>query len=511
MYTPIPIIADTPSVDPRLGFGSYADALAGAIRGGTPAQFTIGIYGAWGSGKSSLLNAVARRLSEEKDVIPVLFDAWRYETTPHIVVPLMHAIYTEINRLGSDKLSKKVQTALLSIVKSLTISLGPISFSGEKMVSPDVDDSHLDALFTKPYNDMKAIGQALDDRRIAVLIDDLDRCSSDKVVALLEAINLVMDVPGFVFVLALDYDVLVRAVSERYPHASGHVFIEKMVQVPFRVPRLNLPPEGFLGELIPSWLERSKSLPRGFEEIAHDVATLGLEANPRQIKRLINSVMVLLSVARDRDIQIDARILAGLVGVQLRWPAEYADFAQAIFADDLHPISIVTPEDQPGLRSYSERFFAADISAGALRPYLQLAQSVAVVDSVDLDSSAELESGGSRPAVEVREEHKEDLLDALRTQGYVERTVNVYSHTRNPSFRVKFGKTVVRFEVKFPDGRWHLAKSFLLTKEYTSAASLIEDRQKMIKELASTVCTSDYYRTAISLEWLQQRNADLKH
>jgi KAP family P-loop domain len=59
--------------------------LAGAIRGGTPAQFTIGIYGAWGSGKSSLLNAVARRLSEEKDVIPVLFDPWRYETTPHIV------------------------------------------------------------------------------------------------------------------------------------------------------------------------------------------------------------------------------------------------------------------------------------------------------------------------------------------------------------------------------------------------------------------------------------------
>jgi hypothetical protein len=219
--------------------------------------------------------------------------------------------------------------------------------------------------------------------------------------------------------------------------------------------------------------------------------------------------MVLISIARDRDIPVDARILAGLVGVQLRWPAEYADLAQAILADDPDPISIISPPDQPGLHAFSERFFATDTSASALRPYLQLTQSVAVAEAADIDSMAESESGESRPATEIRAERKEELLETLRTQEYVERTPNVYTNTRNPSFRVKFAKTVVRLEVKFPDGRWHLASSFLLTREYAGAVSLLADREKMVRELAKTVCSSSYYQGQVSYEWLRERNADL--
>jgi RecA/RadA recombinase len=51
MGSPIQIVADVPSSSPRLGFETYAEALADAIRGGIPPQFTIGVYGPWGSGK----------------------------------------------------------------------------------------------------------------------------------------------------------------------------------------------------------------------------------------------------------------------------------------------------------------------------------------------------------------------------------------------------------------------------------------------------------------------------
>jgi hypothetical protein len=518
MKTLIPIIADTPSPDPQLGFGSYAAALAAAICGGTPPQFTVGIYGPWGSGKSSLLNAVARRLSEEPEVITVFFDAWRYEQAPHIVVPLMNAIYSQISKQDNSKLAEKVKTALLSIVKSVTISLGPVSISGKDLVSEEATASYLDTVYVKPFADMRAIGDSLGDRRIVVLIDDLDRCSSGKVVALLEAINLVMDVPGFVFALALDYDVLVKAVSERYPHASGHVFIEKMVQVPFRVPRLDLPSEGFLNSLIPEWLKRSESLPDGFEDIVRDVAVLGLEANPRQIKRLINSVMVLLSVARDREIAVDSRMLAGLVGLQLRWPAEYGDFTQAVLADDPSPINTISPDDQPGLHAYSEKFFPADVSAEALRPYLQLTQSVAVSEAIDPDDELDLdisggESGLSRPAAELRLEHRKRLTEALQEQGYLPRSPNVFVHPSNPNFRVKFGKTVVRFEARQTDTsevRWALGRSFLLTRELNSALSLIQDRPRMVKSLTKFVCSDSYLGRHFSFDQLKERNEDLK-
>lgn len=80
-----------------------------------------------------------------------------------------------------------------------------------------------------------------------------------------------------------------------------------------------------------------------------------------------------------------------------------------------------------------------------------------------MDSSAEMEFGESRPAAEVREEHKEELLKALH---------------EHPGFRVKFAKTVVRLGVKFPDGRWHLATCYLLAREYTQAASLMKDQKE---------------------------------
>jgi len=55
-----------------------------------------------------------------------------------------------------------------------------------------------------------------------------------------------------------------------------------------------------------------------------------------------------------------------------------------------------------------------------------------------------------------------------------------------------------------------LGTSFLLTKEYAAAATLMADRKKMVKELARMVCSNSYYKDHISPEWLQERNADLK-
>ena len=479
----LPIVADTPSLSPALGFQVYAEALVAAICGGSPPQFTVGIYGSWGSGKSSLLNAMKSQLESRSNVVPVTFDAWRYERAEHIVLPLLNSIGAAVPSLNDMDLTQKVRRALSSIARSLSFSVGPVSIDPAAALDAYADSDQyarkLEDTYLRPYAEMREIGEALGGRRIVVLVDDLDRCSPEKVVSLLEAINLVMDVPGFVFVLALDYDVLVKAVRVKYPYASGHVFIEKMVQVPFRVPRLEIIPESFLSELLPNWDEHMRGLPHDFPVIAYDVATLGLAANPRQVKRFINSLLVLLRIAENRAVTLSPRLLGGLVGLQLRWPEEYQDVANSVYAEDPSPLRALVNTDQPDLARYAHQMFDPKLVGEELRAVLLLTETVNEPQSVsDYQRAEDL----GEPAQDLRASAVVDLLAALKRNGYTEsnRVPMVFYHDRHPAHRVRIGKTVVRFEGRDPGGRWLLGLSLYLTRCRPEAFDLIDNNVALV-------------------------------
>lgn len=76
-----------------LGFNTYANVLASAAIN-TPGPFTIGIFGEWGTGKTSLMRLVEKDLSDTSgdEIITVWFNAWRYEQEEHPIVPLIGTI-----------------------------------------------------------------------------------------------------------------------------------------------------------------------------------------------------------------------------------------------------------------------------------------------------------------------------------------------------------------------------------------------------------------------------------
>src|SRR5208283_2756492 len=84
------IILDSPATNPALGFDNAATALKDIIERSRP-QFAIGIFGTWGSGKTTLMHAIEKKLDPAK-TIPVQFSAWRYEREPHLIVPLLDTI-----------------------------------------------------------------------------------------------------------------------------------------------------------------------------------------------------------------------------------------------------------------------------------------------------------------------------------------------------------------------------------------------------------------------------------
>jgi len=464
---PISVIADTPSINPKLGFSEFAEALANAIRGCEPPQFTIGIYGAWGSGKSSLLNAIENQLlTSDSEVIPVLFDAWRYEKSDYIIIPLLHKIYETVQEVGDTKISSNLGRVLKSLIFSLKFNLGVVSIdsSSIRRFWEDEGLSSLDQAFSKPFKELKRIPDALEGRRIAVLIDDLDRCSPENVISILESINLVMDVPGFIFVLALDYNSLISAIETEYPHVSGEVFVQKIIQLPFRVPPLDVMRHDFTSELIPEWTRicKSETIPEEkFGEIIRNIALHGLNTNPRQIKRLVNSYLLIDHIIGNREnLHIDRPLLIALIGVQLRWPSHYQSFQNEVLNMSRNPFKVFTDaDDEPDLVKYSERFFTKVFSNAVLREIIQLASFI--------EPPKPGEEGEDIP--ETIDEGRKRLVGILRKNSFsTKRVDHIYYGEIKPDVRFVMQTQVIRYEVRRA-GDWKRKFSYHMKREFKDA------------------------------------------
>jgi len=386
------VIGDNPTAEPGLGFQDYAEAIADAVRGGESPQFTVGLYGPWGSGKTSLLRAIERILSQDTHTIPVFFDAWRYERSEHIIVPLLHSVYAIVDehRGAGDKVTDHLKRALKSTIYGLSIKIGTPG-AGVGLSAKDVADKwkseglpDLDEAFARPFSELRELWDHLKPTRIVVLIDDLDRCSPEKVVSVLESINLVMDVDGFIFVLALDYDVLVSAINTKYTHVSGDDFVQKIIQLPFRVPELSLERPETLAELIRNWEEWTDELPEDLPDHLLNISKLGLASNPRQIKRLINSFLLLHKLFGPNASDSDLKFLATLLGIQLRWPQRFRDFQRATSSTDdsekweLRYYFQKRDEEYPDLWRYAERLLPRTMDLDDIWRVLRLTRAVAL-------------------------------------------------------------------------------------------------------------------------------------
>jgi hypothetical protein len=270
---------------------------------------------------------------------------------------MLYFILKTLDPAVDKRVRKQLRKALNALLVSFRINVPGVEFDPSKaaqFISEARSINRLDAAFARPYEELKQLGASLGNQRICVLIDDLDRCSPSNLVATLEAINLILDVRGIVYVVALDYEVLVEAISLRYPHVHGHLFIEKLIQLPFRVPQAELPERSFMDSLIPySTLSR---VPGRFDIYGREIAIQALGSNSRQIKRFVNLFLLLRSIAKRRNISND-ELLAAVLGLQLGWPAKYSKLTAALQLGDKGALGLLSSDD-PRLAKYAQRFFS---------------------------------------------------------------------------------------------------------------------------------------------------------
>lgn len=236
-----PDLPITKSTEDKLNRGEFAKSLAKTIsQYSFPSSFTIGLYGEWGSGKTSLVNMVIEAVENiDSSAIVLRFNPWLCTDPKQLITQFFKQMATAI-KLKKPKAEKAWelidQYADVFDAANLIPYVGTIIATLGKTLAKEANE-RVDQR-TKDLQERKnqIINKMMEENiKIIVSIDDIDRLSEEEIIAVFQLVKALADFPNMVYVLAFDYDVVVHALS-KVQYGDGKEYLEKIIQVPFEIP-----------------------------------------------------------------------------------------------------------------------------------------------------------------------------------------------------------------------------------------------------------------------------------
>ncbi len=399
---------------------AIATTIIGLLRERPDRPVTIGVHGDWGAGKSSVLEMIEGGLSGNGDVLCLKFNGWRFQGFEDAKIALIEGIVTGLveKRPALTKAAGTVKDVFNSIdwlkVAKNAGGLALTAFTG--IPTPDQIGAIVSTLegvladpgqlatkenissaisgvkaILKPSEtknvpeEVEAFRKAFDKllkdagvEQLVVLIDDLDRCLPDTAIETLEAIRLFVFTARTAFVVAADEAMIEYAVRKHFPDLPettgprdyARNYLEKLIQIPFRIPALGetetriyvtlLLAGAEVGEDDAGYLELIKAarerLKRPWESAPLDAAAVntalgenankahnalmlsdqigpilasGAKGNPRQIKRFLNTLLLRQKTADARGFgdEIKLPVLAKLMLAERFLPSLFDQIA----------------------------------------------------------------------------------------------------------------------------------------------------------------------------------------
>ena len=239
---------DAPITDARedvLGAARVARAIHRTVRATPPGWSTrIGLYGAWGSGKTSILNLLETLEVGEASIV-VRLSAWSASGETGVLYLFYEKLRAALKREGIEPSmfleAKRFAAKGRHVVKVAKLAgkgveLGGFIPKGTTDIAGGVAEAALGWL-TFDKSDVDALVALLGDRRVVVFVDDLDRADPKVIPKTLLALRELLDWPRFTFVLAFDRRMVASALGE-YSVAYGdnaQTFLEKVIDIPFEI------------------------------------------------------------------------------------------------------------------------------------------------------------------------------------------------------------------------------------------------------------------------------------
>lgn len=218
--------------DDRFSRWSFAERISQVIsRRNDPSSIVIGLYGVWGDGKTSVLNFIEEALNDDKNVICIKFNPWRFGSEEELLtgffIDIAEALDAQLIKTGD-----KLKDILKKVAPGIGTAAG-VKGVGESIASfisgPDVVELK------------KRIEQELESakKRVLILIDDVDRLEKSEIHAIFRLVKLTADFKYTSYILAFDKDIVAASLQEKYSSTNsnaGEAFLEKIIQVPLHLP-----------------------------------------------------------------------------------------------------------------------------------------------------------------------------------------------------------------------------------------------------------------------------------
>ncbi len=284
------------------GVTSFSEALAKSILNiKYPIGTTIALNGAWGSGKSSTVNLIRAELSEAKDshLIVTEFKCWWYRGEEALALAFLQQLNSVLGEQFGDKTRKLVRKLGRGILQAgpvigPAIALTPVGwlsglvgglFDVAKRLFPD--EEPLETVFRELSKVLEA-----ENRRFLVIIDDMDRLSSEEALAIFRLIKSVGRLPNVMYLVVFDRQLAEKAINEKYPSEGPH-FLEKIIQAGFELP---MPVSTDLNNAVLASIDEICGTPSEdqivrFMNVFYDVVAPYI-TSPRHVSRFQNAISV---------------------------------------------------------------------------------------------------------------------------------------------------------------------------------------------------------------------------
>jgi hypothetical protein len=322
----------------------YAQALKDFIlEGNTP--LTIGMQGEWGTGKTSLMHLV-KELLDKEHTATAWVNTWEYslfksaeETTPAVLKGMLERLIQSCKDKGdwSAAASQDIKDKAIKGMKIIGAFAARVALQKATGDTIDFDFDSKDSIISEVAElkqeiagIIKAIISSTNNplQKVVFFVDDLDRIEPGDAVEILEALKNIFDIDSCVFVLAIDYEVVLKGLEKKFGKKTDanerefRSFFDKIIQVPFSMPVGTYDIDNLLRTKL---TELGVSIPQELEDRFIAVLKLTVGFNPRSVKRFINTYSLLKRIKLSKNgagapSPIDEFALFVLIGIQIAYP-----------------------------------------------------------------------------------------------------------------------------------------------------------------------------------------------